>query len=329
MNGSLTFNSSKNDTVFYCPEQHSNKYVKGVKAAAYIVLIVLSLFGNTVVIRIVYRNPRMRNITNYHIVNMAFADVLTTVFNLLPTVYWVISGLDVWAAGGLAGEVLCKLLNFVQTATISASIFTLCAIATDRFAAIFAPLKRFTTFHVAKIIIVVSWISSIIISAPLLYVLTSVGDKGRATCVENWRPLFNKVTAPRNYTVALFVLLYAFPLITIAFLYLAIMFKLWTRQTPGQELSSNQEKKEKMNRKVLKMLVTVVIVFALSWFPLYVRMFLIFAQSDRYVCGLPYDMDFVCLFLGHANSAINPYIYVIFNENYRKGFRTILHWRNG
>lgn len=323
MNGILPFNNSTNHTVLYCPEQHSNKYLKGVKAAAYILLIVLSLFGNTVLIRVVYRNPRMRNITNYHIVNMAFADLLTTVFNMLPTVYWVISGLGIWAVGGLAGEVLCKLLNFVQTATISASIFTLGAIASDRFAAIFAPLKRFTTFHAAKILIVVSWISSIAVSAPLLYVLNNIGEKGRAKCVEHWGPLFDEVAVPRDYTIALFILLYAFPLITIAFLYLAIMFKLWTRETPGQELSSNQEKKEKMNRKVLKMLMTVVIVFALSWIPLYVRMFL-----RHYVCGLPYDMDFVCVYLGHANSAINRYIYVIFNENYRNGFRTILRWRS-
>lgn len=103
--------------------------------------------------------------------------------------------------------------------------------------------------------------------------------------------------------------------------------KLWRRQAPGQELSSNQENKDKTNRKVLKMFVTVVIVFALSWLPLYVRMFVMFAESDRYVCGLPYEMDFLTLYLGHANSAVNPYIYVIFNENYRRGFRTALSRR--
>ena len=29
-------------------------------------------------------------------------------------------------------------------------------------------------------------------------------------------------------------------------------------------------------------------------------------------------------FLGHANSAINPAIYVIFNPDFRKGFRDVL-----
>lgn len=311
-----------------CPEPNANKYVKGIKAAAYILVILLSLFGNVMVIRVVHKNRRMRTITNYLIINMALADLLTTFFNMLPTTYWIFQGLDVWAMGGWIGEALCKLLNFSQSLSISVSVFTLCAIAFDRFFAIFRPLKRVITFRVAKCIIAGTWLASIVVSGPQLYVLTTAGEKGVAQCVENWVPPFDAATAPRDYTIALFFLLYALPLTVIASLYTVIMLKLWRRRAPGQELTSNQEHKEKTNRKVLKMLVTVVIVFALSWLPLYVRMFVMFAESDRYICGLPYDMDFLTLYLGHANSAVNPYIYVIFNENYRRGFRTALSRRH-
>ena len=310
-----------------CPEPNANKYVKGVKAAAYILVILLSLFGNVMVVRVVHKNRRMRTITNYLIINMALADLLTTVFNMLPTLYWISRGLDVWAVGGWIGETLCKLLNFAQSVSITVSVFTLCAIAFDRFFAIFRPLKRVITFRVAKGIIGASWMSSIVVSGPQLYVLTTAGEKGRAQCVEHWGAPFDEATAPRDYTIALFVLLYALPLAVIAFLYTVIMLKLWRRRAPGQELTLNQENKDKTNRKVLKMLVTVVIVFALSWLPLYVRMFVMFAESDRYVCGLPYELDFLTLYLGHANSAINPYIYVIFNENYRRGFKSVLSTR--
>lgn len=310
-----------------CPEPNANKYVKGVKAAAYILVILLSLFGNVMVVRVVHKNRRMRTITNYLIINMALADLLTTVFNMLPTLYWIFRGLDLWAVGGWIGETLCKLLNFAQSVSITVSVFTLCAIAFDRFFAIFRPLKRVITFRVAKGIIGASWMSSIVVAGPQLYVLTTAGEKGRAQCVEHWGAPFDEATAPRDYTIALFVLLYALPLAVIAFLYTVIMLKLWRRRAPGQELTLNQENKDRTNRKVLKMLVTVVIVFALSWLPLYVRMFVMFAESDRYVCGLPYEMDFLTLYLGHANSAINPYIYVIFNENYRRGFKSVLSTR--
>ena len=115
--------------------------------------ILLSLFGNIMVVRVVHKNRRMRTITNYLIINMALADLLTTVFNMLPTLYWIFSGSDVWAIGGSIGDVLCKLLGFAQPVSIAVSVFTLCAIAFDRFFAIFRPLKRVITFRVAKFII--------------------------------------------------------------------------------------------------------------------------------------------------------------------------------
>ncbi|XP_068707915.1 substance-P receptor-like [Montipora foliosa] len=323
-----TIAAATNSDSASCPEPNSNEYIKGVKAAAYIVVIFLSFFGNAVVVRVVQKNQRMRTITNYLIINMALADLLTTVFNMLPTLYWIFCGRDVWAVGGWVGDTLCKLLNFAQSVSITVSVFSLCAIAFDRFFAISRPLKRVITFRVAKGIIGASWCSAMAISGPQLYVLTTTGKRGFAQCVENWAPLFDQAIAARAYTITIFVLLYALPLVTIAFLYTAIMFKLWRRQTPGQELTSNQDNKDKTNRKVLKMLVTVVIVFALSWLPLYVRMFVMFTESDPFTCGLPYDMDFLTIFLGHANSAVNPYIYVIFNENYRRGFKTVLSVRN-
>ena len=320
--GAVPTSANTNSTA--CPEPTANKYIKGIKGVAYILAILLSLFGNIMVVRVVPKNRRKRTITNYLIINMALADLLTTVFNMLPTLYWIFSGSNVWAIGGSIGDVLCKLLGFAQSVSIAVSVFTLCAIAFDRFFAIFRPLKRVITFRVAKFIIGASWVSAIIVSGPALYTLKTTGERGFAHCNEKWEPPFNEANASRDYTIALFCLLYAFPLTVIASLYTVIMLKLWRRKAPGQELTSNQQNKEKTNRKVLKMLVTVVIVFALSWLSLYVRMFVMFAESDRYTCGLPYDMDFLTIFLGHANSAVNPYIYVIFNENYRRGFRTVL-----
>ena len=318
---------AKTQTSGDCSEHLATQLAKGFKAAAYILVILFSLFGNGVVVRVVQKNRRMRTITNYLIINVALADLLTTVFNMLPTLYWIFRGIDVWAMGGWIGEVLCKLLNFAQSVSISVSVLTLCAIAFDRSFAIFRPLKRVITFRVAKGVITASWVSSMFVSAPQLYILTTVDNSGVAQCVEKWGAPFDQTTAPRDYTIALFVLLYALPLLVIGSLYTVIMLKLWRRQAPGQELTSTRENKDKTNRKVLRMLVTVVIVFALCWLPLYVRMFVMFARSGRYACGLPYDLDFVTLFLGHANSAVNPYIYVVFNENYRRGFKTVLSRR--
>ena len=94
--------------------------------------------------------------------------------------------------------------------------------------------------------------SAIIVSGPPIYTLKTTGERGFAYCNEKWEPPFNEATASRDYTIVLFVLLYAFPLTVIASLYTVIMFKLWRRKAPGQGLTSNQENKEKPTEKFWK-----------------------------------------------------------------------------
>ena len=47
---------------------------------AYCLVFVVGLIGNSFVIAVVYRSPRMRTVTNFFIVNLAVADVLVIVF---------------------------------------------------------------------------------------------------------------------------------------------------------------------------------------------------------------------------------------------------------
>ncbi|OXU20287.1 hypothetical protein TSAR_011855 [Trichomalopsis sarcophagae] len=52
---------------------------------AYCLVFVVGLIGNSFVIAVVYRSPRMRTVTNFFIVNLAVADVLVIVFCLPAT----------------------------------------------------------------------------------------------------------------------------------------------------------------------------------------------------------------------------------------------------
>ncbi|TDG41522.1 hypothetical protein AWZ03_012046 [Drosophila navojoa] len=56
-----------------------------VYCVAYIVVFVVGLIGNSFVIAVVLRAPRMRTVTNYFIVNLAIADILVIVFCLPAT----------------------------------------------------------------------------------------------------------------------------------------------------------------------------------------------------------------------------------------------------
>ncbi|KYN20919.1 Neuropeptide FF receptor 1 [Trachymyrmex cornetzi] len=84
----LLFNASKNLSVI---EHASDRFYRhsvamsAVYCVAYVVVFVVGLIGNSCVIAVVYRSPRMRTVTNFFIVNLAVADVLVIVFCLPAT----------------------------------------------------------------------------------------------------------------------------------------------------------------------------------------------------------------------------------------------------
>lgn len=56
-----------------------------VYCVAYFIVFIVGLIGNSFVVAVVFRMPRMRTVTNYFIVNLALADILVIVFCLPAT----------------------------------------------------------------------------------------------------------------------------------------------------------------------------------------------------------------------------------------------------
>lgn len=124
---------------------------------------------------------------------------------------------------------------------------------------------------------------------------------------------------------------YLFPLSIVGLFYFLILTKVLRRKVPkfGAPLSTNvsnlnQRIIDKSKMKVLKMLIIIVLLFALSWLPLYV----IFA---RIKLGSPFEESSVegelivtltpiAQWLGASNSCLNPLLYFFFNGKFRQYF---------
>ena len=57
-------------------------YMLVIFALAYGLVFIFALLGNVLVIAVIFKNPTMRNVTNYFILNMAVADILVAIIVL-------------------------------------------------------------------------------------------------------------------------------------------------------------------------------------------------------------------------------------------------------
>ena len=260
----------------------------------------------------------MRSVTNLFIGNLAASDLLITFLGMPNMITQLYLG-QKW----IFGEAICKIVVFFQSVSVASSILTLLAISFDRFWAIIFPFKRRPSFFAARLMLGVTWVISLAVMAPFLYAqrVVVVAD-GYEMCIEDWAPVFNPQTAAKDYTLILFVTLYAFPLLTMLFMYSFIVSKLWKRQIPGFRSSGDEIRTRTLRKKVVKMLITVITLFCVCWLPLHVYLFIVFFAYDKIPCfDSSLSFYFTSLFLGHANSAINPYLYALFHRKYREGFK--------
>ena len=289
------------------------------KVAAYFVIIVLSLLGNTLVIAVVYRNAnqRMRTPNNYFVVSMAVGDGLITVVNMVSQVVRLFHGYHV-PLHGVPATIYCKIQHFTWMFLVAWSTGSLAAIAVDRFLLVFIPLKRIITLKRARIIIGAIIMLGGAVTSPYLFLSTAFTYKDFTYCSLNtvdfsWYYI---------YILLLFSLFTFFPFAIVLALYSAIAFKLCFRKSPG-----NPENQSRMNRRIFLLLITIVLLFLLCWMPIASVYFgcIVAPNEDNFTCHLLNNAEttFWLWFLAYSNSAINPYVYFIFCENFRHGAKSL------
>ena len=290
-----------------------------------VIIFITSLIGNVTVLYIVCARSNMRNSTNILIANMAVADLLVTL-NLPYILKWLYV-LDDWF-GTIIGKVLCYFCHAAPAISIAASVFTLVAISFDRSFHILFPLKRIFTSKVIKAVIVITWLGAVGLCVPL-FIITKhwyYPPLERYLCSEDSAKYYE---LNKKFQIVFITLTWIVPLLLIATVYSMVAITLWTRELPGHQSLTAQKKANASGRKATIMLVTVVVVFGLCWAPQQIRNLLIAFAKDPRTVQLPAEIRIYMPFIGYANSAINPILYVIFSENFRREFaRVLFFWQS-
>ena len=114
------------------------------------------------------------------------------------------------------------------------------------------------------------------------------------------------------------------PFTVMSTLYPIIAYHLWTRQVPGEFNAQQQQRATVMARKVTKMMIGVVVSFFICWSPQFVFVWMRPFAADL-ADSLPHWLIPFILWLEVLNCAMNPVLYAIFNESFRKGFKKVIH----
>uniref|UniRef100_A0A4W2H4G2 Somatostatin receptor 5 n=3 Tax=Bos TaxID=9903 RepID=A0A4W2H4G2_BOBOX len=279
----------------------------------YLLVCAVGLGGNALVIYVVLRHAKMKTVTNIYILNLAVADVLLMLG--LPFVATQ-NAISYWPFG----PVLCRLVMTLDGINQFTSIFCLTVMSVDRYLAVVHPIRsaRWRRPRVAKLASAAVWAFSLVMSLPLV-VFADI-QEGWNTCNLSWPEPVGLWGAV--FIIYTSVLGFFGPLLVICLCYLLIVVKL---KASGVRVGSTRRRSE---RKVTRMVVVVVLVFAGCWLPFFIVNIvnLAFALPEEPASAGAY---FFVVVLSYANSCANPLLYGFLSDNFRQSFRKVLCLRKG
>nr|XP_061804420.1 neuropeptide FF receptor 1-like [Nerophis lumbriciformis] len=337
MTSNISLEKSMNITFF--PYYQHSLSVATSYILAYLFIFLLCMVGNIMVCLTVLGSRHMRTVTNLFILNLAVSDLLVGIF-CIPTT--LVDNLI--TAGWPFSNVVCKMSGFVQGVSVSASVFTLVAIAVERFRCI-VYLHNKSTKVTAKAAIAFIWVLAMAIMCPAAVALTVEevpfhymvynDDFNHTlvlyTCYED----FANPKMTKFYTAILFALIYLVPLMVITLMYGTIGAKLCSSvlakrkpqevniQVRGRRHGKPVSSQKKIH--AIKMLFLVTLLFMLSWLPLWTVMMMTDyggLNKDQLDLLIIYIFPFAH-WLAFANSSINPIIYGYYNENFKRAFQAV------
>ncbi|GIX81856.1 substance-K receptor [Caerostris darwini] len=282
-----------------------------LKVLALLPIMILGIFGNVAILIVMLRIKGMRTCTNIFICNMALADLMT-----ILCCSWTIIVVDAYQ-NFILGKVYCKLDGFFHVTFLLASVFSLIIISGDRLLGIVFPFSRRLSRGQAWVIVVATWVAAMMCASP-----TAIW---RWLQTRNWHD-YEEIWCNENgfilkyYWLMILILLVYMPLTVMAVAYTAIILQL--DKYEHQLFLREHPLKMKYRKKVIKVLFMYVLNYLAFWvlFQIVV-LYRYFKPPQQELAPWYRKVYFPAHVLTYAQSAINPVIYGLCNESFRKAFR--------
>ncbi|XP_066285775.1 neuropeptide FF receptor 2-like [Branchiostoma lanceolatum] len=315
-------NASSTEDSAWSRYQHGS-LITAVYILVYSLVFILCVLGNLGVCWVVAKTRQLHTATFYFVLNLAAADLLVAIFCMPFTLVAHI------LVEYQFGDFMCRLTALIQGLSVAASVYTLTAIAADRYKAILYPHDGPMNMATMKKVLVSIWVAALVVMVPQVFVI-QVRDKmiqGQPMdrCFEVWPDLVYK----KIYSVTVVLLIYILPLMVMSFLYMRIAEKIWFQAGLQQRNNSDRDtvrRREfigsvpKRRKRVIKMLIVVVTLFMMSYLPLYTCWMLDeFGNMPLWQVKIVHQYVYpIAHWLSYFNSCVNPIVYGLFNRDIRK-----------
>ncbi|XP_041800704.1 5-hydroxytryptamine receptor 4-like [Chelmon rostratus] len=300
---------------------------------------IVAIMGNLFIMAAVARFQSLQTPTNAFVVSLAVADFLVAVL-VMP--FSLVRSIDSWHFG----HCFCRAHFLLDVTFCTSSIFNLSCIALDRYIAVCDPLHyaaRMSPRRVAMLLLL-CWVLPLVISSlcvslgtytqPPLAVVSSSAQQDTQICLVSFQVPYAFATSAVTFFIPMGFMLFAYGKIFKAAQKQGRWIhaidhrtgQLQINQSPvrtatGRRVQGRVERYSlKKEWKAIKTLGLIMGVFLLCWLPFFcVNM--VHPLKGYSVSSLVLEAS---LWLGYANSSLNPFLYALFNKNYHHVFAVML-----
>ena len=299
-------------------------------AVMYSFIVIIGVPANGIIITIVRKTPSMHTTTNYLLMNLAVADLVTLM--LCPGIYDF--ALNKERLEKTLGDFICKFFagNAVVPITINAAVVTVCAIAVERYLALVKPYYarlRLTKKRVPPVVALI-WTIAVLCCIPDLTTNTiEPSNHSTYPCKRPWS--LDEYFHHKGFIIFSGVFFGLIPSIVTFCCYFWIFLGLFITNTicATPECSSNVALEDQRAKKQLfKLLLWLMILFCICTLPFSI-FFIYLTTIDRITIANNRNRFFIVhrmvRFLLTANSFCNPLVYAFQSSNFREGFKRIFY----
>ncbi|XP_076004100.1 endothelin receptor type Aa [Genypterus blacodes] len=314
------------------PNIQINYYFRYINTIISTAVFVVGLVGNATLLRIIYQNKCMRNGPNALIASLALGDLIYITIVIPINAYKLLAS-NFPFDSTVFGLCLCKLVPFLQKASVGITVLSLCALSVDRYRAVVSWSR---VQGVGIPLLTVTEIVSIWVLSLLLAVPEAVGfdiiefdyyNNTIRTCMLN--PQSNFMLFYKDAKDWwLFGFYFCVPLMCTAVFYTLMTCEMLNHRNGSLRIALSEHLKQR--REVAKAVFCLVLIFALCWFPLHLSRILkstVYRREDEARCDLLnflLVLDYISLNLATINSCINPIILYFVSKKFKNCFKSCL-----